>query len=58
MKQNELTGILFSLQDEDYRKMQIRLIPNIPPESIIGVRTPELRQIGRASCRERVFRAV
>ena len=47
MKQNELTGILFSLQDEDYRKMQIRLIPNIPPESIIGVRTPELRRLAK-----------
>ena len=47
MKQEELRSTLFSLQDEGYRQMQIRLVPNIPPESIIGVRTPELRRLAR-----------
>lgn len=47
MQQSELTKTLFSLQDEDYRRMQIRLIPNIPPESIIGVRTQELRRLAK-----------
>ena len=47
MKQEKLIDTLFSLQDEGYRQMQIRLIPNIPPESIIGVRTPELRRLAR-----------
>ena len=42
-----LRGRLFSMQDENYRDFQRRLIPNIPPESIIGVRTPELRRLAK-----------
>lgn len=38
---------LFSLQDEKYRDFQQKLIPNIDPETIIGVRTPELRQLAK-----------
>jgi len=38
---------LFTLQDEGYRDMQCRIIPNIDPETIIGVRTPQLRQIAK-----------
>ena len=41
----ELRERLFSLQDVKYRDFQRRLIPNIPPESIIGVRTPELKKL-------------
>ncbi len=36
---------LYELQDLKYRDMQIRIIPTADPESIIGVRTPELRTI-------------
>ena len=35
---------LFRLQDTDYREFQRKLIPNIAPETMIGVRTPELRR--------------
>ena len=45
MKQEELLDALFSLRDENYRLILLRLIPNIPRESIIGVRTPELRRL-------------
>lgn len=38
---------LFDLQDPKYRDFQIRLIPNISPDSIIGVRTPELRRLAK-----------
>ena len=38
---------LFEQQDKKYREMQIKIIPNIDPESIIGVRTPELRKMAR-----------
>ncbi len=38
---------LYSLQDLKYRDMQIKIIPNISPESIIGVRTPELRTMAK-----------
>lgn len=47
MKQEELLDALFSLRDENYRLMLLRLIPNIPRESIIGVRTPELRRLAK-----------
>lgn len=45
MKQNELLHHLCSVQDLDYRQMMVRLVPNIDPETILGVRTPELRTI-------------
>ena len=35
------------LQDIQYRDLQIRIIPTVKPESIIGVRTPELRRMAR-----------
>jgi len=38
---------LFKLQDKKYREMQIKIIPNIDPNSIIGVRTPELRKYAK-----------
>ena len=38
---------LLSAQDENYRQFQAKLVPNIPPESIIGVRTPYMRRIAR-----------
>lgn len=36
---------LFSLQDIAYQQMQIRLLPTVSPDQIIGVRTPALRQL-------------
>ncbi len=39
----ELNG----LKDEKYRLMQCKIIPNIEPDSIIGVRTPELRKMAK-----------
>ena len=47
MKQKELITALLALQDPKYREMQIRLIPNIAPEMIIGVRTPDLRRLAK-----------
>lgn len=41
---NNIKEYLFKLQDLKYRDFQIKLIPNIRPETIIGVRTPELRK--------------
>ena len=39
---------LFSFRDEKFAAFQARLIPNIAPERIIGVRTPELRKLAKA----------
>ena len=35
------------LQDTKYRDLQIRIIPTVKPETIIGVRTPELRKMAK-----------
>ena len=47
MNISEIRKMLFSLQDGQYREMQIRTIPTVKPESIIGVRTPELRKMAK-----------
>lgn len=39
---------LLPLCDSTYREFQARLIPNLPPEHILGVRTPQLRTIAKA----------
>ena len=38
---------LHSLQDMKYRDLQVQIIPSVKPESIIGVRTPELRKMAK-----------
>jgi len=38
---------LLAIQDVAYRDFQRRLIPNLDPETIIGVRTPQLRMLAR-----------
>ena len=43
----EIRAELSRLQDTTYREMQVRIIPTVKPESIIGVRTPELRQMAK-----------
>lgn len=47
MNKNDLHKKLYSLRDLKYRNMQIKIIPTLDPESIIGVRTPELRTIAK-----------
>lgn len=39
---------LFSLQDCEYRDFNARLIPTVPKERIIGVRTPALRKLAKS----------
>lgn len=43
---------LFELQDLDYRAFHSRLIPNVDPETVIGVRTPQLRRFAREFFRQ------
>lgn len=47
MRADQLSDVLFKNQDEAYRQMQVRLLPNIAPDTIIGVRTPVLRGIAK-----------
>ena len=42
-----LQSALLALQDEEYRAFHSRLMPNVPYECVIGVRTPQLRALAR-----------
>ena len=44
---DEIKSELFQLQDESYRDFQSKLLPTIDPDTIIGVRTPPLRQYAK-----------
>lgn len=41
---NVISEELFTLQDTEYQTFQSKLMPTIPPETVIGVRTPLLRK--------------
>ena len=43
----EIRTTLFRLQDEEYARFQGRLIPTVSPDTVIGVRTPELRNYAK-----------
>ena len=55
MRTNQLTAVLYESRDEAYRQMQVRLIPNLDPDSIIGVRTAVLREIAKKLEDKEVF---
>ena len=48
MTSSEITSQLFSMQDSSYRDFQAKLLPTLVPESIIGVRTPALRDFAKS----------
>jgi 3-methyladenine DNA glycosylase AlkD len=52
MRPEEIQKELFRLQDVQYRDFQAKLIPNIPPEAMIGVRTPALRSLAKQLARQ------
>ena len=43
----QITDELFKMQDNQYRAFQVRLIPNIPEDSVIGVRTLALKRFAK-----------
>ena len=47
MNKSDLYRKMYDLQDLKYRDMQIKIIPTINPESVIGVRTPELKSMAK-----------
>ena len=47
MNREEIVAELFRLQDKKYAAFQAKLIPTIPEDKIIGVRTPELRAFAK-----------
>ncbi len=47
MSRTEIQKKLYALQDAGYRDMQIKIIPSMEPDVVIGVRTPELRRMAK-----------
>ncbi len=47
MLTKEIREELMKNRDEAYREFQIRLIPTVAPEAVIGVRTPILRTLAK-----------
>ena len=43
----EIQARLFAMQDLAYRTFHCRLMPNVEPGRVIGVRTPQLRQLAK-----------
>ena len=43
----DLKTVLFSMADEKYRDFQSKLMPTVPKEKIIGIRTPLLRKFAK-----------
>lgn len=49
---NRIQSLLFEQQDLQYRTFQAKLMPGVPPEKIIGVRTPILRKLAKTLSKE------
>lgn len=47
MSEKTIIDGLFALKDENYRRFHAKLIPDIPIDNIIGVRTPVLRKYAK-----------
>ena len=48
MNREEITAELFRQRDEDYARMQAKIIPSVSADRIIGVRTPALRALAKS----------
>ena len=38
---------LLAVKDDKYKEFQAKLVPNISPDTILGVKTPEMRKIAK-----------
>ena len=52
MNREEIRQQLFAMQDSDYREFQVKLIPTVDSEKVIGVRTPQLRKFAKELSRD------
>ncbi len=46
---------LFAMQDTSYRDFQSKLIPSVPIENMIGVRTPKLRSLAKRMLKDGTY---
>ena len=47
----DITAQLFALQDQAYADFQSKLLPTVQRETVIGVRTPDLRKMAKQICK-------
>ena len=47
----DITAQLFALQDKVYADFQSKLLPTVKRETVIGVRTPNLRKMAKQICK-------
>ena len=50
-KSIDITAQLFALQDQAYADFQSKLLPTVARETVIGVRTPDLRKMAKQICK-------
>ena len=43
----DLLDTLMKYKDDKYKEFQAKLVPNISPDTIIGIRTPDMRKIAK-----------
>lgn len=48
----EIQNRLFALRDLKYKEFQSRLMPTVEPNTVIGVRTPQLRRLAKELAKE------
>ena len=46
---NKLLNALFSLKDEAYKEFHQKLMPTVNPDTVIGVRVPEIRKLSKSA---------
>jgi 3-methyladenine DNA glycosylase AlkD len=56
MISEDIRNELFRLQDVKYRDFQSKLIPNLNPDTMIGVRTPQLRMYAKLLVKQKRIR--
>ena len=53
MNRDEIVAELFRMRDKDYASMQVKIIPTVAADRIIGVRTPALRVFAKSLYKDR-----
>ncbi len=49
---HDIQKSLLAMQDLSYRDFQVKLMPTVDKETVIGVRTPQLRSFAKAFASE------
>jgi len=53
MNRDEIVAELFRMRDEGYARLQTKILPTLPAEGIIGVRTPALRAFAKSVSKDK-----